>query len=95
MFDAPSSSLMDSTTSPKVKITEGEGVQTCSLVHSTSRVKGCVGAPGWDEENWQAIQLFTQTCTNQTSWLMHSWSTLVHERTTGKHKLIRLAMAQT
>jgi hypothetical protein len=46
--DAPPSSLMDSTTSPKVKITEGEGVGAHSLAHSTLGVKGHVGTPGWD-----------------------------------------------
>jgi len=39
---------MDSTTSPKVKTTKGERVGACSLAHNTSRVKGCVGASGWD-----------------------------------------------
>jgi hypothetical protein len=51
MFDASSSSLMDSTASPKVKIVEGEGVRALSLAHNTSRVKRCAGAPRWDEEN--------------------------------------------
>jgi hypothetical protein len=32
MFDAPPSSLMDSTASPKKKIMEGEGVEVSSLV---------------------------------------------------------------
>jgi len=39
---------MDLTTSPKVKIMEGEGIGACSLAHSTLRVKGRVGVPGWD-----------------------------------------------
>jgi len=43
----PPSSLMDSTMSPKVKTTEGEGVRVCSLARNISGVKGCVGAPGW------------------------------------------------
>jgi hypothetical protein len=38
---------MDSTTSPKVNTTKGEGVRARSLVHSTSGVEGHVGAPGW------------------------------------------------
>ncbi len=46
--DAPPSSLMDSTVSPKVKTLEGEWVAACSLACNISRVKGCVGAPGWD-----------------------------------------------
>jgi hypothetical protein len=41
------SSLMDSTTSPKVKTTEGEGVVLCSLACNTFRVKGRVGALRW------------------------------------------------
>jgi hypothetical protein len=89
--DTSPSSLMDSTTSLKVKIAKGEGVRVCSLAHNTSGVEGRFGAPRWDQEDWQAIQLFTWTCTNQTtSWLMHSWSTLLHGRTTGKHELTRL-----
>jgi hypothetical protein len=38
--------LIDSTTSPKVKTTEGERVGVCSLARNTSGVKGCVGATG-------------------------------------------------
>ncbi len=45
--DAPLSSLIDSTMSPKVKTTKGEGVGAHSLVRSTSGVEGCVGASGW------------------------------------------------
>ncbi len=37
-FDAPPSSLMDSTTNPKMKIAEGEGVGVHSLIHNTSGV---------------------------------------------------------
>jgi hypothetical protein len=37
--------LMDSTTSPKVKITKGEGIGARSLARITSRVEGRVGAP--------------------------------------------------
>jgi len=46
--DAPPSSLMDSTASPKVKTTEGKGVGACFLAHNTSGVEGRVGVPGWD-----------------------------------------------
>jgi len=35
---------MDSTTSPKVKTMEGEGVGACSLARSTSGVEGCAEA---------------------------------------------------
>jgi len=47
-FDAPPSSLMDSTTSPKVKTPEGERVGARSLACSISGVEGCVGTLGWD-----------------------------------------------
>ncbi len=38
---------MYSTTNPKVKTMEREGVGVCSLAHNTSGVEGRVGAPGW------------------------------------------------
>jgi hypothetical protein len=38
--DTPPISLMDSTSSPKVKTEEGEGIGACSLVRSTLGVKG-------------------------------------------------------
>jgi hypothetical protein len=38
---------MDSTVSPKVKTTEGEGVGACSLACNTLGVEGCAGALGW------------------------------------------------
>ncbi len=41
-------SLMDSTTNPKVKTLEGEGVGTCSLPHNMLGVEGRVKALGWD-----------------------------------------------
>jgi hypothetical protein len=67
---------MDSIVSLKVKTTKGKGVGTRSLVRSTSRVEGRVGAPRWDYDEWKAGQLFTWIYTNQTtSWLVHSWST--------------------
>jgi hypothetical protein len=45
--DAPPSSLMDSTTSPKVQTTEREGVGARSLTCNTFGVKGRVGVPRW------------------------------------------------
>jgi hypothetical protein len=45
--DAPPSSLMDSTVNPQMKIVEGR-VGARSLARNTSRVKGHVGASGWD-----------------------------------------------
>jgi hypothetical protein len=44
--DAPPSSFMDSTTSPNVKIVEGEGVGACSLACNTSGVEGVLEL--WD-----------------------------------------------
>jgi hypothetical protein len=46
-IDAPSTSWIDSITSPKVKTMEGQGVGARSLVHSTSEVEGCARASGW------------------------------------------------
>jgi hypothetical protein len=45
--EAPSNSWIDSTISPKVKTTEGQGVGAHSLAHSISGVEGHVGVPGW------------------------------------------------
>jgi hypothetical protein len=45
-LDAPPSSLMDSTASPKVKTTKGE-VGVCFVACNTSRVEGRARAPGW------------------------------------------------
>jgi hypothetical protein len=40
----------------KVKTMEEYGVGARSLAHNTlGGVEGCVGALGWDYENWQAI----------------------------------------
>ncbi len=47
-IDAPPSSLMDSTTSPKVKTMKGKKVGAHSLARSTSGVEGCAKAWGWD-----------------------------------------------
>jgi len=44
--DAPLNSLIDSTTSPKVKTTKRKGVGVHSLARSTSGVEGHVGALG-------------------------------------------------
>jgi hypothetical protein len=38
---------MDSTMSPKVKITKGKGIGVSSLAHSTLGVEGHAKAPGW------------------------------------------------
>jgi hypothetical protein len=46
-LDAPPSSLMDSTVSPKVKTSKGKGVEACSLAGSISRVEGHVGVSRW------------------------------------------------
>jgi len=47
LFDAPPSSLMDSTVNPKVTTMERKGVGACSLSCNTSGVEGHVGALGW------------------------------------------------
>jgi len=66
---------MDLITSPKAKTSEG-GVGAHSLVCSTLGVKRHVRALGWGLGRLTSNQLFTRTCTNQTtSWLVHSWST--------------------
>jgi hypothetical protein len=46
--DTPPNSLMDSTTRPKVKTMEGEGVGTSSLARNISGVERRAGAPRWD-----------------------------------------------
>jgi hypothetical protein len=43
----PSSSLMDSTTSSKVKTAEEEWIKAHSLIRNTSKVKGHIRALGW------------------------------------------------
>jgi len=43
--DAPPSSLMVSTASPKVKIAEGKGLGVHYLVRNTLGLKGRAGAP--------------------------------------------------
>ncbi len=47
LSNAPPSSLMDSTASPKVTMVEGKGVGVCSLAHNITWVEGRVGALGW------------------------------------------------
>ncbi len=60
---------------------------------------GCKGACwsyGMGTRKNDKHQSLTRACTNQTSrWLVHSCSTLVHGRVTGKHGLTRLTMAQS
>ncbi len=46
-YGTPPSSLIDSTASPKVKTTEGQGVGVRFLVRSISGVKGRARALGW------------------------------------------------
>jgi hypothetical protein len=47
-YDAPSSSLMDSTVSPKMKTLERKIVKAHSMIRSTFGVEGRVGTLGWD-----------------------------------------------
>jgi hypothetical protein len=46
-IDALPNSLINSTTNPNVKTTEGERVGIHSLTCSILKVKGCVQALGW------------------------------------------------
>ncbi len=46
--DAPPSSLMDSTASPKVKTVEGKGVGVRSLARNILGVEGHAEASRWD-----------------------------------------------
>jgi hypothetical protein len=46
IINTPPDSLMDSTTSPKVKTMEGKGVEVRSLAHNTLGVEGRVRVPG-------------------------------------------------
>jgi len=46
--DAPPSSLMDSTMSPKVETIEGKRVGAHSLAYIILGVEGCARAPGWN-----------------------------------------------
>jgi hypothetical protein len=45
--DAPPNSLIDLIASSKVKTTEGKRVGVHFLIHCSSGVKRCAGAPGW------------------------------------------------
>jgi hypothetical protein len=47
--------LMDSTTSPKVKIIEGEGIGAYFLARSILGVEGRAKAPGWDYNKRRVI----------------------------------------
>ncbi len=74
--DALPSSFINSNMSLKLKQRKSKELGAHSLTRNTSGVEGRARAPGWDKEDGQAIHLFTQTCTNQTTnWLMHSWNT--------------------
>ncbi len=55
IIETPSSSLMDSTTSPKVKIIEGEGIGAYFLARSILGVEGRAKAPGWDYNKRRVI----------------------------------------
>jgi hypothetical protein len=69
--------LIDSTTNPNVKTTEGKGVvRARSLVHNTSKVEGRVGAPGWGL-GWVTSRSIIHTNLHKPNnkLLMHNWST--------------------
>jgi len=94
--NTPPSSLMDSTTSPKVKTMEGEGVGACSLVFSTSGVKGRARTPRWGLRRLtRKLIIHMDLHQPTTSWLVGSWTTLVHGQATCKHELTRFTTART
>jgi hypothetical protein len=47
LCDTPPNSWIDSTTSSKMKTTEGQEVGARSIVHNTLGVEGCAKASGW------------------------------------------------
>jgi hypothetical protein len=64
---------MDSTASPKMKTTKGEGVGAHSLTHNTSKVEGHVGAPGCGLGRLTSKSITHTNQTNQTTcWLVRS-----------------------
>ncbi len=80
--------LKDLNVSPKMKTMEKKRVGASFLAHSTLRVEGCVRAPKWGLDELWTNQLFTWTCTNQTtSWLVHNWS-IFGAQTNHKHTQI-------
>ncbi len=85
LHDAPPHSLKYSNMNPKVKTMEGVGVH--SLVRSTSRVEGRVGALGWGLREVISESIIH---TNQiTSWLVRGWNTFgaqMNHRHTQTHK---------
>jgi hypothetical protein len=70
--------LIDSTVSPKVKITKGQGIGVRSLAHNISRLEGHVGALGWGLGrmiNESIIHLDLDKPNNKLAnvWLEHFW----------------------
>ncbi len=72
--DAPPSSLIDSTTSPKVKTTKGQEIGACSLTRNTSKVEGHVGTPRWGLGQVTNGSIICMDLHKQTNWLVHSHS---------------------
>jgi len=58
---------MDSTASPKVTTTEGEGIGAHSLAHNTSKVEGRVGALKWGLGILTSQSIIYTDLTNQTT----------------------------
>ncbi len=92
VYDALPSSLMDSTTSPKVDTTKGERVKV-ALRGQRDMLELQDGTRKIHKKSTTQMDLHKPNQT--TSQLMHSQNTLVHERARGKHRFTRLMMAQT
>jgi hypothetical protein len=79
LLDTPPSSLMDSTTSPKVKITKEQRVDAHSLTCSTLGVEGHVEAPGWGLGKVTSINyhidLHNPNNKLVSAWFEHFWCT--------------------
>ncbi len=77
ILDAPPNSLMESIMNPKCENSERtKNWGTFLGLQYFGGQRGVLEPRDGDQDEWQASQLFTQTCTNQTtSWLMHSCNT--------------------
>ncbi len=73
-FDAPPSSFMDSTVSPKVKTIKEKGNGAHFLSRNTSRVEGRAGISGLGLGRLTSKSITHTDLHKPTSWLVHSWS---------------------
>jgi hypothetical protein len=58
--------LKDSNVNPKLETVEEQGVRAAPWLAAFRRVEGLVRAPRWDLEEFDKLQLLTQTCTKLT-----------------------------